>query len=342
MVTYPQISMENEPKHIIVIGTSAGGLNALNELVNQFKEDWNAAFFIVLHLSRKGISDFLVHRLQQYTTLKCVMATENGLIKKGHIYIAMPNLHLVLKKGVTKLGHGPEENRWRPSVDVLFRSAAAAYDGCVTGIILTGLLDDGTSGMWAIKRSGGTCIVQDPNEAEYPDMPISVLNKMEVDYCVALSEMGAVLDDIITKKEIVNSPIPQDVQTEAEIAEKMATGIDIVNPMGENTVYSCPDCGGNLWLIENGKINKYRCHIGHSYSELDLQTKQAKNVEATLWVALRMMEERKNLLKRMEAQSMERGYHRFAKEHYEKANELQEHINKLKEILFMFQRDETI
>src|SRR5881227_1963647 len=102
--------MEHEPKHIIVIGTSAGGLNALNKLVNQFKEDWDAAFFIVLHLSRKSISDFLVKRLQQYTKLKCVMATDNEPIKKGQIYIGIPNLHLVLKKGKVKLGHGPEEN----------------------------------------------------------------------------------------------------------------------------------------------------------------------------------------------------------------------------------------
>src|SRR5437763_2723940 len=179
-----------EPRFIIVIGTSAGGITALTELVNQFNSDWDAAFFIVSHLSRKGISDFLVHKLQEHTNLHCERAMEDGSIQKGHIYIAMPNFHMLLKNGLVKLGHGPEENRWRPSIDVLFRSAAAYYNSRVIGIILTGLLDDGTSGMWAIKRSGGSLIVQDPNEAEYPDMPISVLNRMEVDYCVRLGEMG--------------------------------------------------------------------------------------------------------------------------------------------------------
>src|ERR1700694_3550546 len=115
--------MPQEPKHMIVIGTSAGGLNALSELVGQFKAEWDAAYFIVLHLSRKGISDFLVHRLQQFTSLSCMLAVGGQQIAKGTIYVAMPNFHLLLKDGHTVRGHGPEENRWRPSIDVLFRSA---------------------------------------------------------------------------------------------------------------------------------------------------------------------------------------------------------------------------
>ena len=180
------MEIKEGPQHIIVIGTSAGGLNALSELVSQLKKEWDAAYFVVLHLSRKGISDFLVHQLQQYTTLPCQLGNNDQDIEKGHIYIAIPNFHLLIKKGKVRLGNGPTENRWRPSIDVLFRSAAASYNSHVTGIILTGLLDDGTSGMWAINRTGGTLVVQDPNEAEYPDMPLAVLNRMEADYCITL------------------------------------------------------------------------------------------------------------------------------------------------------------
>jgi len=336
------MEIKEGPQHIIVIGTSAGGLSALNELVSQFKEDWDAAYFIVLHLSRKGISDFLVHQLKQYTSLPCQLGTDEQQIKKGHIYIAIPNFHLLIKQGRVKLGHGPTENRWRPSIDVLFRSAAAAYDSHVTGIILTGLLDDGTSGMWAIKRTGGTLVVQDPNEAEYPDMPLSVLNRMEADYCISLSEMGSVLDKIIHTKEFTNDPIPDDILAEVEIAERMTSGIDVVEPIGTNSVYTCPDCGGVLFRIVNGQINRYRCHTGHTYSEKDLEVKQAENLEAALWVALRMMEERKNLIKKLEEQTRGRGFSRFANDYKEKFEELQFHIEKVKELLFVTQKtDDT-
>ena len=168
----------SNPKFVIVVGTSAGGMSALSELVGQLKSGMDAAVFVVMHLSRTSISDFLMHRLQPLTQLKCEIATEGAPIKKNHIYIASPNLHLLVKKGSIILGRGPQENRWRPSIDVLFRSAAAAYSTRAIGVVLTGLLDDGTTGMLTIKRSGGTCIVQDPNEAEYPDMPLSVLNNM--------------------------------------------------------------------------------------------------------------------------------------------------------------------
>ena len=334
------MEVKQGPQHIIVIGTSAGGLSALNELVSQLKADWDAAYFIVLHLSRKGISDFLVHQLQQYTSLPCQLGTDDQLIKKGHIYIAIPNFHLLIKQGRVKLGHGPTENRWRPSIDVLFRSAAAAYDSHVTGIILTGLLDDGTSGMWAIKRTGGTLIVQDPNEAEYPDMPLSVLNRMEADHCISLSEMGSVLDKIIHTKEFLSDPIPADILAEAEIAERMISGIDVVQPLGNNSVYTCPDCGGVLFNVKNGKIDRYRCHTGHTYSEKDLEVKQAENLEAALWVALRMMEERKNLIKKLEEQTRGRGFSRFANDYKEKHEELQFHIDKIKELLFITQKDD--
>lgn len=210
----------------------------------------------------------------------------------------------------------------------------------VTGIILTGLLDDGTSGMWAIRRSGGNCIVQDPNEAEYPDMPLSVLNRMEVDHCISLMDMGTVLEEIIKTHPSKEADAPPEVKAEAQIAEKMTTGINEVSKLGKQSLYTCPDCGGGLWLVENGKLNRYRCFTGHSYTERDLELKQAESVDATLWVALRMMEERKNLLQKMEQQTRERGFARFANEHKQKAEELEKHISKMKDILRITQIDD--
>ncbi len=327
-----------EPKFIIVVGTSAGGMNALVEFVSQLKENIDAAFFIVMHLSRTSISDFLVHRLQPHTSLKCEVAKEDAIIEKGHIYVAAPNQHLLVKKNKIILGRGPEENRWRPSIDVLFRSAAAAYSTRVIGIVLTGSLDDGTTGMLAIKRSGGTCMVQDPNEAEYPDMPLSVLNNMEIDYCIPLNQMGETIFEI-TQTNPEEIAAPKEVIIESEIAERVVVDYEHVKQLGEKSIYACPDCGGGLWDIpkQNGKSERYRCHIGHSYSEKDLVLKQGEILESTLWIALRIMEERRNLLKKMEDDNKKKGLSKMASSYQEKGEDIQFHVDKMKEILYATQ-----
>lgn len=326
-----------EPKHIVVIGASAGGLSILRELVQQIKPEWDAAYFIVLHVSHQSVGNVLLNRLEHCTTLPCLPAKDLQPVERGHIYVGVPNLHLIVKKGEIREGHGPEENRWRPSIDVLFRSAAAAYDSRVTGVILTGLMNDGTSGMWAIKRSGGATIVQNPNEAEYSDMPLSVLNKMEVDHCVSVSEMGAVLEKVLQREVVSAGTIPNDVKKEAEIAEKMATGMEATDSVGSPTVYSCPDCGGVLRAIKEGDSSRFRCHTGHTYTERDLLYKMGHNTESALWVALRIMEERRNLLQQLENQTRERGFSHFANNHKQKGEELREHIEQLKKLLTITQ-----
>lgn len=328
-----------EPKFVVAVGASAGGMNALIELVAQLKPGINAAVFIVMHLSRTSIGDFLLLRLQPHTLLKCSIAKDGEAIEKDHIYIAAPNHHLLVKKDRIILGSGPEENRWRPSIDVLFRSAAAAYSTRTIGIVLTGLLDDGTTGMDAIKRSGGICIVQDPNEAEYPDMPLSVLDSMEVDFCIPLSQMGETILKI-TQTEHEEKPAPPDVIIESEIAERVVVDFENVQAIAEKSIYACPDCGGGLWYIENGSgnVNRYRCHIGHSYSEKDLVVKQSEILESTLWTALRIMEERRTLLKKMEGDNRKKGLTKISSGYHEKGEGLQAHIDNMKEVLFATQK----
>lgn len=334
--------MANKAKFIVVTGASAGGLNALCEMVRHFQDGLEAAYCIVLHLSRKGIGDFVVHRLSQVTAMHCQLAKDGDLIESDIIYVARPNQHMLVKDGKIKLGAGPEENRWRPSIDVLFRSAAVAYSSHAIGIILSGLLDDGTSGMWAIKRSGGTCIVQDPDEAEYPDMPVSVIEHMEVDHVTTLDQIGTLVAAAIRDMKEEKEPVPDDVVAESLIAEHTAVGIDDVQKLDvSQSLFACPDCGGGLWESKNDVIQRYRCHIGHAYTERDLVLKQAELAGTTLWVALRMMEERKHLLKKMEADYNKKGYKNFAKNNVERQEELELHINKLKEILFDLQNHDT-
>ncbi len=334
--------MQEHPKIIVVIGASAGGLDALSEMVRHLQKGLNAAYCIVLHLSRKGIGDFVIYRLSQITSMPCSLAKDGEAIEADHIYVARPNQHLLVKEDKFKLGAGPEENRWRPSIDVLFRSAAAANSSHVIGIILSGLLDDGTSGMWAIKRSGGVCIVQNPDQAEYPEMPMSVLSQMDVDHVLNLKEIGPTIATIISTLSHERKQVPADVIAESKIAEHTAVGIDDVRKLDvEQSLFACPDCGGGLWETKNDVINRYRCHIGHAYTERDLILKQAETAGSTLWVALRMMEERKHLLKKIGDGNKKKGYTFLTSTNVEKQDELEGHINKLKDILFDLQNHDT-
>ena len=333
--------MVHYPKFIVVIGASAGGLDALTEMVQNLQKGLDAAYCIVLHLSRKGIGDFVVHRLEQVTSMHCSLAVNGAPIKKDNIYIARPNQHLLVKDNKFILGAGPEENRFRPSIDVLFRSAAVAYSSHAIGIILSGMLDDGTSGMWAVKRSGGICVVQDPNQAEYPDMPLSVINNMEVDHVATLEEIGPLIAEIIKHTKGSKKTVPKEVVLESRIAETTAVSIDTIEKLADTSVFACPDCGGNLWAMKGDIVKRYRCHIGHAYTERDLVIKQAETASTTLWVALRMMEERKHLLRKMEVDYAKKGYKSLSSNHVEKQDEMQRHVDTLKNILFDLQNHDT-
>jgi two-component system chemotaxis response regulator CheB len=330
---------QDDPRFIIVIGASAGGLNSVIELVAQIPEQVNAAVFIVMHFRKFSSDGHILQRIQNSTSLTCKFADDNDTIRKGHVYVAVPDRHLVLKEDRIILGQGPQENLWRPSIDVLFRSAAAAFGSRTIGIILSGLMYDGTSGMIAIKRSGGICVVQDPAEAEYPDMILSVLENVEVDYCVPLEAIGPILEEK-TKNGVEKHEIPHDVKAEAEIAERMAVGIERVAELGERSVFICPDCGGGLWEMVSDNIVRYRCHTGHVYNEGELLIRQSDALENTLWTALRMMEERKNLLDKMAKEENSKGWKITAGQKEERANDLQDHIERLKQILFQTRREQ--
>lgn len=324
---------DDDPKFIVVVGTSAGGIRALEELVMQLKPEMDAAFFVVLHLSRKGIGKYLFQRLQENTTLTCKVAKNGEPIKRGVIYIAPPDEHMLVTKEQVIIGKGAPENRWRPSINNLFRSAAAHFNSRVIGVILTGMLDDGTSGMSSIKRSGGITVVQDPNEADHPDMPLSVLDTVPVDHTESLSKMGQLLAEIISNTEPQEVDVPFDVLQEATSDQRVSTRIEDVAPFQKVDI-NCPDCGGGLYLTQKEHPTHYRCHIGHSFTDRELLIRLSEVMESTFWTSLRMMEERRALLLRLAKKDQERGYESTAKRHLEKAQEMDVHISNLKQILF--------
>ena len=286
-------------KNIIVIGASAGGIAAVSRLAATFRENLEAAVFVVIHMSRQSKTDVILKFIQKQTSFTCKIAEDGEKIHNGTLYLAPSDYHMMVEPDYIRVRKGAYENHWRPAIDVLFRSAALAYNACVTGIVLTGLLDDGTSGMRAIKRSGGKCMVQSPSEAEFPDMPENVLQNVDVDYNVSIEEMTYILLDLYSTEECKPTPVPDDVKLEASIALRMSSSADDIIELGELTPFTCPDCGGTLAKIVEGNVVRYRCYTGHAFTEKTLELEQVKSMEESLWVAIRILEERKNLLNTM-------------------------------------------
>lgn len=287
-------------QHIIVIGTSAGGLNALTKLISQLQKGFKAPILVVQHISADANGDVLLNALNTSGSLVCSHATSGMKLKAGHLYLAPSDHHLMVDDDESLLvTKGAQENRSRPAIDPLFRSAAVAFGNRVIGILLTGYLNDGTSGLIAIQRCGGTCILQDPSDAEYPDMPKNALNQLKPDFCLPLAEIGGLLYQLVAKKPGEQKAIPKDIQTEAKIAKRVLSDLPSVKSLGEQVPFNCPGCGGVLWKMDKGSLGRYRCHTGHAYTEDVLLAEQTKKIEETMWVALRMFEERKNLLSTM-------------------------------------------
>lgn len=316
---------DNKLRNIIVIGTSAGGITAVSKLVAGFQANFDASVFVVIHMSRNSSTEIILSQIQKQTVLECVLPGDGEEIRNKVIYLAPADHHMMIEKDTILIRKGAYDNHWRPSIDVLFRSAAAAYDSCVTGVILTGLLDDGTSGMSAIKRSAGRCIVQDPQEADFPDMPISVLNTVEVDYKVPINEMAYILSDLFSRKDCEVGEVPADVKLEAEITKRMSSSVKELEKLGPFTPITCPDCGGILVKVENDQISRYRCYTGHTFTEKVLESEKTKRIEESLWVAIRMMEERKNLLEAMTDYNTQ---HKM-----ERVEQMKIHIDRLKTML---------
>ncbi|MFN3997815.1 chemotaxis protein CheB [Algoriphagus sp.] len=313
---------------VVVIGTSAGGLSALKILVSHLN-DFPIPMLVVRHISPDATGDVVLKELNKLNTLKCEFAKTGASLKSGHLYLAPADHHLLIgddrKLLLTK---GAHENRFRPAIDPLFRSAAVAFGSGVIGIVLTGYLDDGTSGMKAIKSCGGVCIVQDPKEAEYPAMPKNAANNVDVDYCLPLKEIGELLQSLSSRKLPKQKAIPKDVLIEAKIAERVLSDLSSVNKIGEQAPFNCPGCGGVLWKVEKDKDLRFRCHTGHAYTAASLLTEQTEKMEETMWTALRMFEEHKNLLTEMSSQG--NGGSKSAKE---RAESTQVHIDRIRTIL---------
>jgi two-component system chemotaxis response regulator CheB len=289
------------PGHdIIVVGASAGGVQALVNLVPLLPQDLPAALFVVVHFPATATS-VLPHLLERAGPLPAAHAQDGEPIQHGRIYVAPPDYHLLLKRGTVHLSRGPHENGHRPAIDVLFRSAALAYGPQVVGVVLSGTLDDGTAGLRAIKSRRGVAIVQDPAEALYGDMPRNALELVAVDHSLPLAGIAAALTRLAQEPvtEEGNGLSLERLQFDVAIADFNLDAIENEGRPGQPSPFACPECGGVLWERDDGELLTFRCRVGHAYSPDTLLAHQTKALETALWTALRALEERASLLKRM-------------------------------------------
>jgi two-component system chemotaxis response regulator CheB len=289
---------------VVVVGASAGGVEALVTFVGALPADTREAVCVVLHISPAGTSA-MPHILGRAARMPVHSPADGDALLGGHIYVAPPDHHLEVEPGRIRLTQSPRENGHRPAIDATMRSAAETYDGRVIGVVLSGSRDDGTAGLLAIRRNGGRCLVQDPEEALYAGMPTNAIEHVDVDAVLPLAQMAGWL----AEHHFHGPPPPEGG------ARKMSdpSPPDVGDPPREDatgTRFTCPDCGGVLFEQSEGGLTRFRCSVGHVFSIESLADGQAQQLEGALWTAVRALEDRAELLRQMAGRAHVAGNHR--------------------------------
>jgi two-component system chemotaxis response regulator CheB len=307
-------------RNVVVVGASAGGVEALRDLVANLPVDFPAAIFVVLHIPATGTSA-LPQILRRAGALPVRHASGGEAMQVGTILVAPPDRHLIVFDHATTTTRGPKENGHRPAVDVLFRSAARSLGTRVISVILSGALDDGTAGTIAVKTRGGVCIAQDPREALNGSMPRSAIASGSVDHVLAASKIPAQLATLV-EEEVAESTRVESalMELEAAMAELDETSLTDPDRPGRPSGLTCPDCQGTLFEIKEGELVRFRCRVGHAWSPESLVAQQSSAHESALWMALRSLQEKASLSRDMGARAQDRG-HRLTAEAFERQAE---------------------
>jgi two-component system chemotaxis response regulator CheB len=320
-------------KDIVVIGASAGGIEAVRSIVAALPAGFPGSLFIVVHSApdSPGVLDVIFGNAGP---LPAVTPNSNERIRPGRIYVARPDHHLVIEPGRVRLTRGPKENRFRPAVDPLFRSAAQTYGPRVVGIVLSGGLDDGTSGLWTVKQLGGTAVVQDPFEALAPSMPQSAMRHVRVDHVLEVSEIAPLLVRLASTPADAQEgdhPVPDHVRIEVNIASEDKAKEAGVLRLGEPSTFACPECHGVLLQMKEAVPPRFRCHTGHAYTLESLLSEMDEAIDNSLWNTIRAIEERVMLIR--QAAEHQRDIHGDGDELLHRAEETQRRADLIRQAL---------
>lgn len=323
-----------QQRDLVVIGASAGGVDALQTVVASLPAEFPAAILVVLHVSSSGTS-VLAQILERSGPLPATFASDGDELQRGQIFVAPADRHMLVHDGRIRLTQGPRENGSRPAIDPLFRSAARAANGRTIGVVLSGLLDDGAAGLRFIKQFGGASVVQDPEDSLFPNMPRAALALTEADRVAAAADIGRALCELVEipagqprrdAREAVASDQSSDGTDRVELEDPSDTAALLEGPPSSLT---CPECGGALWEQDAGGIVRFACHVGHAYSLASLLEEQGRSLEGTLWSAVRALEERADMHRRLARRSASGR----AEVYRERATEAESQARSLREML---------
>jgi two-component system chemotaxis response regulator CheB len=319
-------------RDIVVIGGSAGSIEAITELVGGLPPDFPGSVFVVVHFPGY-VSSTLPRILSRAGTLPARHARDGELIEPGRIYVAPPDWHIHLNDGRVRLTRGPKENGHRPAVDPLFRTAAHQFGPRVVGIVLSGNLNDGTAGLLTVKQRGGLALVQSLDTALYLGMPRSAIENVEVDYVLAPAAMAGLLTELAVEPAhpLEVTPMSEEHPSNQE-ADQFAITDRHVQP-GVPSTMACPECHGVLWEVKDGELVRFRCRVGHAYSDEALLVHQSEQLEAALWTALRALEEHTALGRRLAARANSRGHAHSAAVFTEQAMDAEHHASVIRNVL---------
>jgi two-component system chemotaxis response regulator CheB len=323
----------------IVIGASAGGFEVVVDIASRLPADLPAPVFVVMHVPAYQPS-YLPFILNRSGKLHAIHPSDGKKIESGFIYVAPPDHHLLIDDGHVAVKRGPKENGFRPSIDALFRSAAYSYGSAVIGVVLSGALHDGTSGLWTIKRLGGIAVVQDPFDAEYASMPRSALEYVDADHTVKAAEVSGLL------VQLANEPAERETiardEGEKELDDRIATEVQIaagtnvsqekILGLGELVPYTCPECSGSLIRIKEGNLSRFRCHTGHGYTEDALLEGIMQSTGESIWKVTRGLQETVMLLDHMGKHIRDSVDPARAEKFFAKARELEKRASRFQEL----------
>lgn len=335
------------PGHdIIVIGASAGGVEAVSTVARALPADLPAAVFVVVHFPPYARS-VLPQILARVGALPAAHAEDGETIVPGRIYVAPPGRHLLIEDSRVRLVRGPRENGAIPAVDPLFRSAARWYRGRVVGVVLSGNLDDGAAGLIAIKHRDGVAVVQDPDEALYDGMPRSAVANAPVDHVVPLDQIAELLRQLAHTPAggaatMAEEHADERIEVEADISAMQTFEPAEEDHPGRVSGFTCPECHGALWEIDEEGLVRFRCRVGHGYTMDAMLAEQGRDVEAALWTAFRALRERAALCRRMAERMKGRGQHAIAARQHEEAAEAERRAALLRQVLLRGPVDEVL
>lgn len=310
-------------RDLIVIGASAGGVETLSEVVRGLPSSFPASVFVVCHFP-PGSRSKLPEILSRSGPLLATHAVDGEPFYPGHIYVAPPDHHLLLGlEGRMRLNRGARENHHRPAVDPLFRSAARYYGRRVVGVILSGALHDGTAGLMALRAAGGLAIVQDPGEAFVAGMPQSAAQIAGADHIVPVAEMAPLLTKLVQEGSSMGAETnPSDpIERMHEVVDQDMDGQTRDARRGDVSVFTCPECGGALWQVDDARLLRFRCHVGHAYNAEVLLAEQSEALEAALWTAVRTFREQSVLARQLANRERAQGHAKAAQRFDEQAGQ---------------------